>query len=202
MLEEVCKMLLNGQLKPPPCTRYSVENFKTAISEAIKPFTNTKQLLILNDWHSGGASFITVSSSIVCQGLKGSYAPRHFFFKTRVTKKIFDTVNECKWHWTYRGTMWRNKIQLCIHVGYHHHHQLNVYSEWRKNVALQNGMENVTWNKQRPNCDCLRLPHLVRKVRHSWIGVGCFAEDVRDLCRTCSLSTLIFPLSNYLFVAL
>ncbi|KAK2558210.1 Enoyl-[acyl-carrier-protein] reductase [Acropora cervicornis] len=49
MLEEVCKMLQNGQLKPPPCTRYSVENFKTAISEAIKPFTNTKQLLILND---------------------------------------------------------------------------------------------------------------------------------------------------------
>ncbi|XP_029188667.2 enoyl-[acyl-carrier-protein] reductase, mitochondrial-like isoform X1 [Acropora muricata] len=49
MLEEVCKMLQNGQLKPPPCTRYSVENFETAISEAIKPFTNTKQLLILND---------------------------------------------------------------------------------------------------------------------------------------------------------
>lgn len=81
------------------------------------------------------------------------------FFKTRVNKKICDTVNECKWHWKYLGTMWRNKIQLCIHVGYHHHHhhhQLNVYSEWRKNVALHNGKENVTWNNCPivTVCDC------------------------------------------------
>lgn len=49
MLEEVCKMLQDGQLKAPPCTRHSVEDFKTAISESIKPFSSTKQLLILND---------------------------------------------------------------------------------------------------------------------------------------------------------
>jgi len=49
MLDEVCEMLREGQLKAPPCTRHSLENFKTAISEALKPFSKTKQLLILND---------------------------------------------------------------------------------------------------------------------------------------------------------
>ncbi|KAJ7374133.1 hypothetical protein OS493_009470 [Desmophyllum pertusum] len=49
MMEEVCSMLLKGQLRAPPCTRHPLKDFKTAISEALQPYSKTKQLLILND---------------------------------------------------------------------------------------------------------------------------------------------------------
>ena len=49
MLEEVCNMVREGKLKAPPCTKHSFENFKTAISDAMKSYSKTKQLLILND---------------------------------------------------------------------------------------------------------------------------------------------------------
>lgn len=49
MLEEVCSMLQNGQLRAPPCKRHSLSDFKTAIAEALQPYSTTKQLLILNE---------------------------------------------------------------------------------------------------------------------------------------------------------
>ena len=49
MLEEVCNMVREGKLKAPPCTKHSFENFKAAISDAMKSYSKTKQLLILND---------------------------------------------------------------------------------------------------------------------------------------------------------
>ncbi|KAL9980556.1 hypothetical protein ACROYT_G009158 [Oculina patagonica] len=49
MLEEVCSMLQKGQLKAPPCKTHPLSDFKTAIAEALQPYSTTKQLLILNE---------------------------------------------------------------------------------------------------------------------------------------------------------
>lgn len=49
MMEEVCEMVQNGQLTSPPCKKHSLKNFKTAISEALKPHPKTKQLLIMTE---------------------------------------------------------------------------------------------------------------------------------------------------------
>lgn len=49
MLNEVCSMVQKGQLRAPPCKTHSLSDFKTAISEAVQPYSTTKQLLILNE---------------------------------------------------------------------------------------------------------------------------------------------------------
>ena len=49
MVEEVCQLVQNGQLASPPCTKHALKDFKTAISEALRPYSKTKQLLIMTE---------------------------------------------------------------------------------------------------------------------------------------------------------
>lgn len=49
MLNEVCSMVEKGQLRAPLCKTHPLSDFKTAISEALQPYSTTKQLLILNE---------------------------------------------------------------------------------------------------------------------------------------------------------
>lgn len=49
MVEEVCQLVQNGQLASPPCTKHALKDFKTAISEALRPYSETKQLLIMTE---------------------------------------------------------------------------------------------------------------------------------------------------------
>lgn len=49
MYSELCTLAINGQLRAPKCVHYKIEDFKTALTNAMKPYISSKQLLILNN---------------------------------------------------------------------------------------------------------------------------------------------------------
>lgn len=46
MYNDLGKLGLEGKLKPPKCTPHTLNNYKTAVSEAMKPFVSCKQLFV------------------------------------------------------------------------------------------------------------------------------------------------------------
>ena len=49
MLSELCDLAEQGKLRPPLCTEHLLENYTTALSQAMVPYIGSKQLLVLNN---------------------------------------------------------------------------------------------------------------------------------------------------------
>ncbi|XP_031550614.1 enoyl-[acyl-carrier-protein] reductase, mitochondrial-like [Actinia tenebrosa] len=49
MIKDICQLHFEGKFNPPPCTKHVLQDYKTAVESAMKPFSSTKQLFILAD---------------------------------------------------------------------------------------------------------------------------------------------------------
>uniref|UniRef100_A0A8B9QKS4 Enoyl-[acyl-carrier-protein] reductase, mitochondrial n=1 Tax=Apteryx owenii TaxID=8824 RepID=A0A8B9QKS4_APTOW len=47
MVESLCELVRKGQLTAPACTEVPLEDYRTALEASMKPFTSSKQILIL-----------------------------------------------------------------------------------------------------------------------------------------------------------
>lgn len=47
MLDELCRLIQQGQLTAPACTEVSLQDYKKALNAAMQPFTSAKQVLIM-----------------------------------------------------------------------------------------------------------------------------------------------------------
>ena len=47
MMSDLCKMAGEGRLLPPPCVEHALQDYKDALSRAMKPFVGGKQLLVM-----------------------------------------------------------------------------------------------------------------------------------------------------------
>lgn len=48
MLNDLCELCKSGQLTAPRCTSVDIQDYKTALTNAMKPFVSSKQLIMFN----------------------------------------------------------------------------------------------------------------------------------------------------------
>jgi trans-2-enoyl-CoA reductase len=49
MFDDLCQLAIDGYLSPPHCTQSNIQDYKMALSNALRPFISTKQLLVFNE---------------------------------------------------------------------------------------------------------------------------------------------------------
>lgn len=47
MMDALCQLIRRGHLTAPACTQVPLQDYKEALEAAMKPFTSSKQILLL-----------------------------------------------------------------------------------------------------------------------------------------------------------
>lgn len=47
MMDALCQLIRRGQLAAPACTEVPLQDYKAALEASMKPFTSSKQILLL-----------------------------------------------------------------------------------------------------------------------------------------------------------